>query len=65
MIIKTYFEEIICLLLVFFVGICSIILCTNLSDDYDEKKCVEFYLENNYVLSSCEEYKKDLEALKE
>lgn len=64
MIIKTYFEEITVLLIILFVGICSIILTSSFSSDEKEKECVEFYLENNYVLDSCECYKDELEALK-
>lgn len=64
MIIKTYFEEIFFLLIVLAFCICSIILCINFSKDSEEKKCVEFYLKNNYILNSCNEYKNELEAIK-
>lgn len=65
MIIKTYFEEIIILLIVLFVGTCAIILTCSFSDDIEEQDCVKFYKENNYITKSCEIYREKLEAINE
>lgn len=64
MILKTYFEELILLILVFFIGFSAIIFTSSFSNDIEEKECVKFYKENNYITKSCEIYKEKLEELK-
>ena len=63
MILKTYFEEFIILLFVIFLGIYAIIFTSSFSSDLNEKECVEFYLEKNYILEECEVYRERLESL--
>lgn len=63
MIIKTYIEEICWIIIVILIGISWIIWTKNIYGDYEEKKCIEFYLKNNYVLDSCNKYKEKMEKI--
>lgn len=65
LILKSYYEEFILIILTFFFGICSIIFINSFSIDNKEKRCVEFYKDNNYITKSCEIFRYKLEAIYE
>lgn len=54
--------DILLLILFIFVGLSFLIWVYNESKISDEKTCVNFYKENNYILESCEIYKDKLEG---
>lgn len=64
MIKKSYIEEICWIIIAISIGISSIIISINISNDIEEKKCVEFYTKNKYILENCKEYKEKLEKIK-
>lgn len=63
MIKKSYIEEICWIIIAIAIGISSIIVCSNISNKYKEKGCVEFYIKNKYILENCKEYKEKMEKI--
>lgn len=63
MIIKTYIEQICWIIIAISIGISSIIISINISNNIEEKKCVEFYEKNRYILENCNKYKEKMEKI--
>lgn len=58
------FEEFLILIFVFSLSIILIISCYFFFRQLDEKECVSFYKENNYILDTCDKYSSKFEDLK-